>query len=95
MARPRECKFIEQLLFATRELAQITLLRLVAQFLDSFGFLPCHQQLLALFYDDLGSLGNDVLLDRNPLGSAAGYGTGLGLDRASWLRTWSANGRSP
>ena len=43
MARPHKCEFIEQLLFTTRELEESTLLHLVTQFLDDFGFLPGYQ----------------------------------------------------
>jgi hypothetical protein len=42
MARPRKGKFIAQLLFTTRELEKSTPLHPVTQFLDDFGFLPCH-----------------------------------------------------
>ena len=38
-----KCEFIEQLLFTARELEERAPLHLVTQFLDDFGFLPCHQ----------------------------------------------------
>jgi len=43
MARPHKCEFIEQLLFTTCVFKEGAPLRLVTQFLNDFGFLPCHQ----------------------------------------------------
>jgi hypothetical protein len=68
MAGPRECKFIEQLLFTTAALQLVALLRLVAQFLDDSGFLPGHEQPLPVLCDDVRGLRHDVLLGRHALG---------------------------